>query len=66
MNRRVAFEWVDLALALAEDYAKLADAYCELQAACFTLIVQLEQEREIRAWARGAIEDRFGNEEKAA
>ena len=61
MNR-LALTWVDQFLGLEEDYRRLWRHYTELQRGYLYLLLQLREERELRAWAASEIEARFREE----
>jgi hypothetical protein len=62
----LALTWIDEHLALEQDYRRLWRHYTELQRAYLYLLLQLREERELRAWAAGEIETRFPESEAAA
>ena len=66
MNRQFGSSWLEIAVAISVDYEILWRRYVELQAATFELLLQLEQERDVRSWARDAIEEKFPAEDRAA
>ena len=60
----LALAWIDLFAGLEGDYRRLWRHYTDLQRAYLYLLLQLREERDLRAFAHAEIEDRFPREER--
>ena len=61
----LALQWIDHFLALEEDYRRLWRHYTDLQRGYLYLLLQLREERDLRAFAHAEIKHRFPQENAA-